>query len=311
MEDAIVTRELNKTFGTFRALTEINLSLPSGSILGLVGPNGAGKSTLMKTLLGLYLMSSGNARVLGYDVRFQSQQIRASAGYVPDRLPFSFETALDLVAGFGYLHGFSRPESKRRAREVLEAFGAYGYREKRYRDLSDGMRKRVILALASVHDPSIYFLDEPTANLDVAGVQTLTTLIKRQIARGVPMVIATHRAKFIQKVCDRVAVLVQGKLLFHGSIEEFLDLMLRGDMLLANASLNNVEIKPELVDRLALKALGGFTLVPREQWEDFQKITGIDLEKLKAKPEPRSLSYALAKCYNLGVPQQDRAKIFR
>lgn len=304
MENALVATKLSKHFGSFpsfQALEDINLSLPRGACLGVAGPNGAGKSTLLKVLFGLYPISGGEAVVLGYSLSEYSHKIRKLVGYVPDTSAFSWERVGFLVKYFAFLHGYGLAEAKKRATNALKEYEMQDAQHKRYRQLSEGMKKRILFALAAAHECEMLLLDEPTANLDLSGRQKVEGLVRSYARAGKTVILVTHRARQIERVCSHLVVLLRGRIGYSGKVEELVDRMYQGEMLIPNQSLDRVEIKPLEIDRLHLRSLGRYTIVPKEYWDEFLGITKIDPEKVGAKPAPRNLPYSLAKYYAFGM----------
>ena len=193
-----------------RAIDSIDLTVPRGSLFGLLGPNGAGKSTLINILAGLVAKSSGSAKIWGYDIERESRAARASIGVVPQELnidPFFTPRALlDLQAG---LYGI--PKSQRRTDAILEAVGLSDKAEAYARSLSGGMRRRLMVAKALVHKPPVLVLDEPTAGVDIDLRQQLWAYVRGLNAEGVTVLLTTHYLEEAQSLCDRIAIIAQGK----------------------------------------------------------------------------------------------------
>lgn len=209
----IATDNLSKSYGKVQALNALTLEAPYGAI-GLLGPNGAGKSTLLKILLGLTDATSGAAQLLGADVASEGLQTRQRVGYMPetDCLPGS-TTAADFVGHMAEISGLPSKEAKQRAADVLYQVGMD---EERYRligGFSTGMKQRVKLAQAIVHDPLVLFLDEPTAGLDPQGREEMLVLIQRIHRQlGMTVVFSSHILEDIERVCDFVVILDHGVL---------------------------------------------------------------------------------------------------
>lgn len=217
-----VTEALSKQYGAVHALDGLSLAVEPG-IVGLVGANGAGKSTLIKLLLGLIQPTSGEASVLGYDIRRQGLALRQYVGYMPehDCLPPEVN-ATEFVAHMAQISGLPRSAARERASEALRHAGLFEARYRAIAGYSTGMKQRAKLAQALVHDPQLVFLDEPTNGLDPAGRDDMLDLIRRTGREmGITIVMATHLLGEIERVCDQLIVIDAGRLLHHGSVAEF------------------------------------------------------------------------------------------
>jgi ABC-2 type transport system ATP-binding protein len=218
----IETKGLTKDYGTVKALDRLDIAVEPG-IIGLVGANGAGKSTLIKILLGLLPATSGQASVLGMDVRLDAQGIRKVVGYMPenDCLPPDVG-ATEFVTHMARVSGLPRAAARERTAEVLRHVGLY---EERYRQIggySTGMKQRVKLAQALAHDPKVLLLDEPTNGLDPTGRDEMLDLIKRTGTDfGITVVVASHLLGEIEQVCTFLLAIDAGHLLRAAPIEHF------------------------------------------------------------------------------------------
>lgn len=211
----IATESLTKTYrGGVTALADLTVAVEPG-IVGLVGANGAGKSTLIKILLGLLAPTNGQVRVLGLDPTSQPDQVRARVGYMPEHeaLPPDL-TAAELVTHLGRISGLPRTVARERASEALRHVGLY---EERYRPVggySTGMKQRVKLAQALVHDPDVLLLDEPTNGLDPAGRDSMLTLIHRIGTEfGISVLVCSHLLGEVERICDTLVAIDGGRLL--------------------------------------------------------------------------------------------------
>lgn len=211
----IATESLTKTYrGGVTALADLTVAVEPG-IIGLVGANGAGKSTLIKILLGLLPPTDGRVRVLGLDPTTQSDQVRARVGYMPEHeaLPPDL-TAAELVTHLGRMSGLPRTVARERASEALRHVGLY---EERYRSVggySTGMKQRVKLAQALVHDPDLLLLDEPTNGLDPAGRDAMLALIHRIGTEfGISVLVCSHLLGEVERICDTLVAIDGGRLL--------------------------------------------------------------------------------------------------
>ncbi len=209
----IEVRGLRKTFGSFVALDNINLTVPRASV-GLLGANGAGKTTLIRTLLGLLAPESGTATVVGFDTQREGTRLREYVGYMPEAegLPSS-TTAADFVGHMAEMSGLPPRAARQRAADVLYQVGLAEERYRLIKGFSTGMRQRVKLAQAIVHDPKLVFLDEPTAGLDPRGREEMLQLIERIYRQlGIAVVVSTHILEDVERVCDYVVIIDQGRL---------------------------------------------------------------------------------------------------
>jgi ABC-2 type transport system ATP-binding protein len=217
------TRGLVKRYGSsVTALSGLDLSLEPG-VIGLVGANGAGKSTLLKILLGLIDATEGSATVLDYDVVTQGTELRQFVGYMPehDCLPGDV-SATEFVAHMAQINGLPRSSARERTAETLRHVGLFEERYREIRGYSTGMKQRVKLAQALVHDPRILFLDEPTNGLDPAGRDEMLDLVLRTGTEfGISIVMASHLLGEIERVCDHLVVIDAGHLMRSAPIQEF------------------------------------------------------------------------------------------
>ena len=218
----IETRALTKRYPSVTALDALDVTLEPG-IIGLVGSNGAGKSTLVKILLGLVTPTSGGASVLGFDIAKDGPELRKHVGYMPehDALPLDM-SATEFVAHMAQVSGLPRSAARERTAETLRHVGLF---EERYREMagySTGMKQRVKLAQALVHDPRVVFLDEPTNGLDPVGRDDMLDLVRRTGKEfGIAILMASHLLGEIQRVCEQLIVIDAGKLFRSGSVASF------------------------------------------------------------------------------------------
>jgi ABC-2 type transport system ATP-binding protein len=213
--------EVTHQYGSVRALHDISLTVPTGSI-GLIGQNGAGKSTLMQILLGLIRPSQGTADVLGQPVRGGNLALRGRIGYMPERAAFlPGLKGIEYVALAGELSGMQRRDAQRRAHEVLSYLGL---EEARYRPLEQyatGMKQRLKLAAALVHDPQFLILDEPTSGLDSDGRTAMLEVLRTLSARpGRSMLLSSHLLGDIERICQMAMILDRGCLATFGRLDD-------------------------------------------------------------------------------------------
>jgi ABC-2 type transport system ATP-binding protein len=212
---AIEITDLRKTYidkngGAKEALKGVNLEIPRGSFFALLGPNGAGKSTMINIMAGLVLKTSGDVKICGHDIITDMRAARLSIGVVPQELIldtfFTVREALDIHAGY-----YGVPKAKRRTQEIIDALGLTDKADVNSRRLSGGMRRRLLVAKALVHQPPVLILDEPTAGVDVELRNQLWAYVKELNAHGTTVLLTTHYLEEAETLCDRIAVINHGE----------------------------------------------------------------------------------------------------
>ena len=219
---------VTKTYGKIKALANLSVQVRPGAV-GLLGPNGAGKTTLIRTLLGLIQIDAGTGSVLDMDIRARKLDIRQAVGFVPeDECLFPAVVGVDFVAYAGELGGMSRSDALQRAHEVLDYVGLGEARYRRVETYSTGMKQRLKLASAIVHDPKLLILDEPTNGMDPDGRRDIQEL-SRDLAhnKGMSLLFSSHLLPDVEAVCDHVIVLGRGQLLAQGRIQDMKQVHLR------------------------------------------------------------------------------------
>lgn len=212
---------VTKTYGKVTALQNLAVEVLPGAV-GLLGPNGAGKTTLIRTLLGLINIDAGNGSVLGMDIHQRRLDIRQAVGFVPeDECLFPAVAGVDFVAYAGELGGMARTDALQRAHEVLDYVGLGEARYRQVESYSTGMKQRLKLASAIVHDPKLLILDEPTNGMDPDGRREILEL-SRDLAhnKGMSLLFSSHLLPDVESVCEHVVVLGRGQLLAQGRIQE-------------------------------------------------------------------------------------------
>jgi ABC-2 type transport system ATP-binding protein len=213
--------DVTKTYGPIRALDNLSVSVPTGAI-GLLGPNGSGKTTMIRTLLGLIPVDKGVGEILGMDFRRRQLDIRREVGFAPeDECLFPRVVGVEFVAYAGQLVGMSSKDSMQRAHEVLDYVGLGEARYRKVETYSTGMKQRLKLASAIVHDPKLLILDEPTNGMDPKGREDILELA-RDLAHNKEMslLFSSHLLPDVEAVCEYVVVLGAGKVLTQGTIQE-------------------------------------------------------------------------------------------
>jgi ABC-2 type transport system ATP-binding protein len=249
-------------YGKNAALRDVSVSLPSGAV-GLLGPNGAGKSTLLKSVLGLLVPERGRLRVLGLDVRHSPLQIRRRIGYMPEsdaHIPGM--NAVAFVAYCGELAGLPRADAMQRAHEVLYYVGLGEARYRNVEQYSTGMKQRIKLAQALVHDPELLFLDEPTNGMDPKGRDEMLELV-RDIAHNkqINLILSSHLLPDVEYTCDHVVVLDKGAIATQGPIEALkgpggrvFEIRVKGDTATFIAALQSAGLECHATDEDVMRA---------------------------------------------------------
>jgi ABC-2 type transport system ATP-binding protein len=212
--NAIDVRNIVKKFGDFTAVNGITFAVESGEIFGLLGPNGAGKSTLIRMLVTLLPPTSGTALVNGFDVTKEADGVRKSIGVIPQAMTSDLELSVEEnLLIFAKLYGVPRAKRDRLIKELLAAVELTQWADKQVKNLSGGMRRRVEIARGLVHEPRIFFLDEPTTGLDpVSRVAVWEMLHKIKSERDLTILLTTHYMDEADKLCDRIAIVDHGDL---------------------------------------------------------------------------------------------------
>ena len=211
---AIEVRGIVKEFGTFTAVKQVSFAVDQGEIFGLLGPNGAGKSTLIRMLTTLLLPTSGTATVNGFDVVTQSDDVRKSIGVIPQAMTSDTELSVtENLTIFAKLYGVPREKRLRLIPELIEAVELTQWADQQVKKLSGGMRRRVEIARGLVHEPRIFFLDEPTTGLDpVSRVAVWEMLRKIKAERDLTVLLTTHYMDEADRLCDHIAIVDHGEL---------------------------------------------------------------------------------------------------
>jgi ABC-2 type transport system ATP-binding protein len=224
-----------------RVLHGIGFSVARGEIFGFVGPNGAGKTTTLKILLGLIHATSGEASILGHGVN--ETAFRRQIGFLPENpYFFDFLTGREILAFYARLSGVPGSQRDRRVGDLLERVGLAHAADARLRTYSKGMLQRIGIAQSLVHDPQVVFLDEPMSGLDPIGRKEIRDLIVRLHGEGKTIFMNTHILTDVEMLCDRVAIIVKGRIRYEGRTEDFLE----GDDRRADVTLTN--LPPELAE---------------------------------------------------------------
>ncbi len=260
----IEVQDLVKKYGSVAAVKSISFTAQPGQVTGFLGPNGAGKTTTMRMLTGFLPPTSGKAQVAGFDVFNQSMQVREKVGYLPENVPLYRDmTALGYLMYVGEIRGIKGRRDK--GMEVLERVQLAHRADSRIRTLSKGMRQRVGLASALVHDPDVLILDEPTIGLDPIQVLELRDLV-RELGKRHTVLFSTHILSEAEQVCDKVVIINQGEIVAQGAPTELRNMLERGGRVLlrlnipAETALPALQALPQVAS--AVPGLDGIIITP-------------------------------------------------
>jgi ABC-2 type transport system ATP-binding protein len=211
---------VTKLYGDFKAVDEVSLAVPEGSITGFLGPNGAGKTTTLRIILGILKATSGTVSLFGAP---SALEVRSRIGYLPEEKGlYKKMKAWAIVAYFATLKGLDRRTAKKRAYELLERYGLKDFADKRTEALSKGMGQKVQVLAAIAHDPEFVILDEPFSGLDPVNQQVMEEVVRDLAARGRTVLFSTHVMQHAERICDRILLIARGKKLLDGTVDEAL-----------------------------------------------------------------------------------------
>src|ERR1700733_10257271 len=219
-EPAIVARDLRKGYGLKLAVDGLNLEVPRGSFFGFLGPNGAGKSTTIRMLTGLIPQDSGSIEILGFKLPQQELEIKRRIGLVPDE-SFLFDrlTGMEFLEFVGRMYGLERTTAVERAYGLMRLF-ELADDGKIIGEYSKGMRKRVAMAAALIHHPDLFLMDEPFEGVDAVGARLMKDILLDQVRRGATIFLTSHVLEVVERLCDRVAIIHDGKIVVEGTLDE-------------------------------------------------------------------------------------------
>ncbi|MEX1079234.1 MAG: ABC transporter ATP-binding protein [Homoserinimonas sp.] len=234
---ALQVTGLLKSFGDTVAVDEIDLSVRSGTIFGIVGPNGAGKTTTLSMITGLLRPDAGEIQLAGTDVWADSSKAKRKMGILPDRLIlFDRLTGRQLLHYAGLLHGLDAKTARARTADLVATIGLDEAQHRLVTDYSAGMTKKVALAAAMIHAPRLLVLDEPFESVDTVSAERIIDILNRYVAAGGTVILSSHSMDLIERICDAVAVIVDGRILATGAVAD-----VRGDQSLEERFVDLVE----------------------------------------------------------------------
>src|SRR5882724_5609486 len=218
---AIEIRDLRKLYGSKAAVDGLNLTVPRGCFFGFLGPNGAGKSTTIRMLTGLIPPNSGSIELLGLPMPAAALEIKKRIGLVPDEsLLFDRLTGSEFLEFVGRMYGLARPVARERARALLGLFELEENSRKLIAEYSKGMRKRVAMAASLIHHPDLFLMDEPFEGVDAVGARLMKDILVDQVRRGATIFLTSHVLEVVERLCDRVAIINDGRIVTSGPVDE-------------------------------------------------------------------------------------------
>jgi len=302
-EIAIEIKDLCKTYQKSKkspekiALKSINLEIRKGSFFGLLGPNGAGKSTIINTLAGLVKKTSGSVKIGGIDLEQDPQAAKFKIGIVPQELIidpfFNVRETLEIYAGY-----YGIKKSQRRTDEIIEALGLKDKAKSAPRSLSGGMRRRLLVAKALVHNPEILVLDEPTAGVDVELRNQLWNYVKKLNQQGTTILLTTHYLEEAEELCDEIAVINHGSVVTHDKKDNLMKILSQKELIISSSS--DINLVQNNIENLIIKNLT----------KDKISIT-YDPDKIAVEKILRLVSDSKIEIQDIQTKQPDLEEIFK
>ena len=217
----IETGHLVKKFGEKVAVNDVSFNVHGGEVFGFLGPNGAGKTTTIKAIVGLLQPTSGTVKVAGYDVQLQPMQAKAACGFVPDTPNLYMKlSARELLRFVGDLYELNPGKIAERGDELLRVFDLAEVRDDPIDSYSHGMKQKIALAAALIHDPKVLVLDEPTVGLDPKSARLIKDMLRQLADRGAAVFLSTHILEIAEHMCDRIGIINRGNLVAVGTMDE-------------------------------------------------------------------------------------------
>jgi ABC-2 type transport system ATP-binding protein len=214
----IAIADLSKTYGSYRAVDRLNLKIDKGEIFGFIGPNGAGKTTTIKMLGGVLAPTAGRIFIAGIDLQAEPEAAKHKIGFIPDR-PYLYEklTGLEFMKFTADIYGVTENRFREKADALLAQFSLSDWSQELIESYSHGMKQRLIMAAALIHEPEVLIVDEPMVGLDPLAIRMVKELFKRLATEGVTIFMSTHTLKVAEDICDRIGIITRGRLIASGS----------------------------------------------------------------------------------------------
>ena len=214
----IELKSLTKKYGDYRAVDDLNLSVQKGEIFGFIGPNGAGKTTTIKMIGGILAPSAGTVKIAGIDIQQEPEKAKSKIGFIPDR-PYLYEklTGMEFLKFTADLYGVSDDVFSQKAQQNLEMFSLADWSDELIESYSHGMKQRLIMSAALLHDPEVIIVDEPMVGLDPMAILMVKDLFQRLAQKGVTVFMSTHTLAVAEDICERIGVISKGQLIASGT----------------------------------------------------------------------------------------------
>jgi ABC-2 type transport system ATP-binding protein len=212
---------LVKKYGSFTAVDGVSLDVPKGEIHGFLGPNGAGKTTTIRIIAGLLKPTAGRVVINGHDLEGDPEGAKAALGFIPDR-PFLYEklTAAEFLRFHAGLYGLEGEAVESRLGELLELFEIGGWKDELVESFSHGMKQRLVMCSAFLHRPQAVLVDEPMVGLDPRGARLIKEVFRAMSRKGVAILMSTHTLEVAEEMCDRISIILGGRILARGTVED-------------------------------------------------------------------------------------------
>lgn len=282
----IVTENLTKAYGKFAALDEINIKINKNTCVGFLGPNGAGKTTLIKILTGLIKPTSGKAYINGIEVRKNLKDVLADVGAIVETPEFyQYLTPYDVLSYFGNIRGIPKDTLPEKIEHSLQIVKLESWGRKKIGKFSKGMKQRLALASAMIHDPSILILDEPTSGLDPRGAIEMRDIIKSLKNSGKTIFFSSHILSEVQAVCDQVILVDKGKMIRHVDLSKI-------------ENFNNVKIEIQVLNQITkeqLSSIQAIEAINSVEYDDNEVLV------LSTAGDSKKRSELLKKLQNIGL----------
>jgi ABC-2 type transport system ATP-binding protein len=217
----IELRNIAKTYGSYTALHQLNLSVPAGEVFGFIGPNGAGKTTTIKIIGGILAPTEGTVRIAGIDMARDPVAAKQRIGFIPDR-PYLYEklTGMEFLQFTADVYGVTHAVFQEKAFTLLEMFALADWGEELIESYSHGMKQRLIMCAALLHDPEVLVVDEPMVGLDPVAIRMVKNLFRDLARKGVAVFMSTHTLAVAEDICDRIGIIHRGRLIAEGTLDD-------------------------------------------------------------------------------------------